>query len=146
MAETKKRRYKRETIAKRLEEIKKRITEINENNYYMYKITKAVVFGSYINTNNDYLHDLDIAIELRQRTEVYGHLNSIYVELSYDRFRKSSSKMNSLYASYYGKEEVYRALKNKSTVISLHSLKDDSEAVFNDKYEVIFEESEEIKC
>ena len=54
--------YSRETAKRALENVVQRIKEVNENKEFIYKITKAVLFGSYINSTKDKVGDLDIAV------------------------------------------------------------------------------------
>ena len=84
--------YTRETAKMTLENVIKRIKEANRNDEFIYKITKAVLFGSYINSNKEKVGDLDIAIyielkdkskpELEQNMERASTSNS-YVPVSY---------------------------------------------------------------
>lgn len=54
--------YSRKTATKVLENVLQKIKEANKKDEFIYKITKAVLFGSYINSKKDKIGDLDIVI------------------------------------------------------------------------------------
>ena len=64
--------YSRVTAQRALENVIQRIEKANNKKDFIYKITKAVLFGSYINSDKDKVGDLDIAL--------YIELNKILKE------------------------------------------------------------------
>ena len=66
---TNRQQFKRETATKTLENVLQKIKEVNRNKDFIYTITKAVLFGSYINSNKEKIGDLDIAIYLKLKDE-----------------------------------------------------------------------------
>ena len=54
--------YSRITAKRALENIIKKLEEVNYHDEFIYRVNKAVLFGSYINSNKDKLGDIDIAI------------------------------------------------------------------------------------
>jgi len=52
MQETKK-QFSRETAQRALENLKQKIKEANQREDFIYEIKKAVLFGSYINSNKE---------------------------------------------------------------------------------------------
>lgn len=68
--DNKTRKYSRKTAQNNLKNVIQKIKEVNEKDEFIYKITKAVLFGSYINSSKDKIGDLDIAIytELKDKS------------------------------------------------------------------------------
>ncbi|MCU7512355.1 MAG: nucleotidyltransferase domain-containing protein [Ignavibacteria bacterium] len=56
----------RSTADKKLQEFLQRVKEVNNNNYYLYRVTKVILFGSYL-TDKERIGDVDIAIELEHK-------------------------------------------------------------------------------
>ena len=137
--------YTRETAKMTLENVIKRIKEANRNDEFIYKITKAVLFGSYINSNKEKVGDLDIAIyiELKDKSKPE-------VEQNLERARTSNSYVPFILKFIYGKEEVYKYIKDKKHILQLHDGnkvdKDSKEHkeplsyIYFDKYKIIYEE------
>lgn len=64
MSESKKKLYKRETCMQAVKELIVRAEEINADKadyHYYNKLKDVILFGSLVNTNNDKVHDIDIA-------------------------------------------------------------------------------------
>ena len=137
--------YSRETAQKSLINVIQRINEANRNDEFIYKITKAVLFGSYINSNKEKVGDLDIAIyiELKDKSKPE-------VEQNLERARTSNSYVPFILKFIYGKEEVYKYIKDKKHILQLHDGnkvdKDSKEHkepfsyIYFDKYKIIYEE------
>lgn len=53
----------RSTAERKINEFLERVKEVNRNDYYLYKIKKVVVFGSYL-SDAEKLGDIDLAIEI----------------------------------------------------------------------------------
>lgn len=137
--------YSRKTAQKSLKNVIQRINEANRNDEFIYKITKAVLFGSYINSNKEKVGDLDIAIyiELKDKSKPE-------VEQNLERARTSNSYVPFILKFIYGKEEVYKYIKDKKHILQLHDGnkvdKDSKEHkepfsyIYFDKYKIIYEE------
>lgn len=46
-----------------------RVVDINNNHYYLYRVSKNLLFGSYINKNAADFGDIDIGFELKRKNE-----------------------------------------------------------------------------
>lgn len=137
--------YSRETAQKSIKNVIQRINEANRNDEFIYKITKAVLFGSYINSNKEKVGDLDIAIyiELKDKSKPE-------VEQNMERARTSNSYVPFILKFIYGKEEVFKYIKDKKHILQLHDGnkvdKDSKEHkepfsyIYFDKYKIIYEE------
>jgi predicted nucleotidyltransferase len=112
-----KRRFKRKTADAALKMVKRRIAQANRNADFIYRIDKAVAFGSYINSDKEYVGDLDIAV-------YYSFKGKAAIESLPEANRKRASQMgfkgSFLESVYYGIIEVFRYLKNGKQIISLH--------------------------
>lgn len=137
--------YTRETAKKNLENLIKRIKEANEKEEFIYKITKAVLFGSYINSKKEKIGDLDVAIYIELKD------NSIpEIEQNLERARTSNGYVPFILKFIYGKEEVFKYIKDRKHILELHDGnkvdKDSKEHkeplsyIYFDKYKIIFEE------
>lgn len=129
MAETKKRLYSRKTVAKHYRNFTIQMEDFNELNFPD-KLMDVVIFGSYINTDNQKIHDLDIGIRLEKHTDIYESYIADMSEAQKKRY-SNTNFTNKLYAPYF--EEI-RFLKAKMSTISIHDIQNDSEAIFKDKY------------
>lgn len=137
--------YSRETAKRVLENVVQRIKEVNENKEFIYKITKAVLFGSYINSTKDKVGDLDIALYAELKDKSIPE-----VEQNIARARNSYNYIPFILKFIYGKEEVFKYIKNKKRVLELHDgVKVDEDAkkynepisyIYFDKNKVIYEE------
>lgn len=137
--------YSRETAKRALENVVQRIKEVNENKEFIYKITKAVLFGSYINSTKDKVGDLDIAVYVELKDKSIPE-----VEQNIARARNSYNYIPFILKFIYGKEEVFKYIKNKKRVLELHDgVKVDEDAkkynepisyIYFDKNKVIYEE------
>ena len=107
--------YTRETAKMTLENVIKRIKEANRNDEFIYKITKAVLFGSYINSNKEKVGDLDIAIYIELKDKSKPEL-----EQNMERASTSNSYVPFILKFIYGKEEVFKYIKDKKHILQLH--------------------------
>ena len=137
--------YDRKTAQNALNNVLKRIKEANKNEDFIYKITKAVLFGSYINSDKEKIGDLDIAIyvELKDKTKAETDQN-------YERYKSSSAHhIPFIMQFYYGKEEIFKYIKDKKKILQLHDAveieneakryNEDVSYIYIDKYKVIYE-------
>lgn len=140
----KKKIYSRKTAKMVLKNIKKRIQEVNQNDEFIYKVNKAVLFGSYINSTKEKIGDLDIVLYVELKNKVISE-----EEQNFKRARNSNSYVPFILRFIYGKEEVFKYIKNRKQILELHDgNKVDEDAkklnvpnyIFFDKNEIIFEE------
>ena len=104
----KKKIYSRKTAKMVLKNIKKRIQEVNQNDEFIYKVNKAVLFGSYINSTKEKIGDLDIALYVELKNKVISE-----EEQNFKRARNSNSYVPFILRFIYGKEEVFKYIKNR---------------------------------
>ena len=121
MGDLDKKRYTRKKADETIEALKVRLKEVNKKNF-MYNVDRCVIFGSYVNTENEYLGDLDVAIHLKIKPK---YENDEFKE-NCRRYEKVTGKsayagtVSLLKAGIFGKEEIAKFLKNKQLIISMH--------------------------
>lgn len=125
------------TADKKINEFMTRVNEVNINKYYLYKIIKVVLFGSYLG-EAEKLGDIDLAIKIvRKETDP-----DKFQKLSHDRSKEAKQNgrhfSNYVEEIYWPQSEVLKYLKSRSRSISIH-LTDDP-VLKKSKHKVIFEE------
>jgi predicted nucleotidyltransferase len=102
-------------------EFMQRVDDVNNNDYYLCKVEKVLLFGSYLNPDSVDFGDIDVAIELKRKIDNVDEYNKIRED------RVQEMKLNGKQFSNYGEElfypenEVKLMLKNRCQYISLHS-------------------------
>ena len=137
MAEGKKREYKRETVSKVYNELRERVRVVNEQNHILI-VKDIIVFGSFINSNNPLIHDLDVCF-ITNKVDFYD--KSIH-KISNERLSK---RRPNTYFSFtdvlnYPVNEIIWYLKKKQGIISLHSI-DDIDAAKYQKHIYLMKDS-----
>lgn len=140
--------YSRATADRVLNNLLYKIKEANKRNDFIYKVTKAVLFGSYINSTKEKIGDLDIAIYVEIKDKSIPE-----IEQNQIRAREKSYGLPTILQFIYGKEEVFRFIKDRKRILELHDgIMVDYESkrrnepisyIYFDKYKIIYEEAEE---
>lgn len=140
--------YSRATADRVLNNLLYKIKEANKRNDFTYKVTKAVLFGSYINSTKEKIGDLDIAIYVEIKDKSIPE-----IEQNQIRAREKSYGLPTILQFIYGKEEVFRFIKDRKRILELHDgIMVDYESkrrnepisyIYFDKYKIIYEEAEE---
>lgn len=113
---TRKKLFKRKSADKVLQNILDKINKVNENKDFIYFIKKAIVFGSYINSDNDRIGDLDIALYLELKDKTIPEENQ-----NCDRFKKAGKGYQPfIIQMLYGKEEIFKFVKDNKRIVELH--------------------------
>ena len=128
---------KRATAERILQEFLSRVHEVNNDDRFVYKVTKVIVFGSFLGSTPT-LGDLDLAIELQP-----GHENhERQRELEQTRIRAARAKgrrfANFVDELYWPRQEVRLFLKGRSRTISLHFTSDG--ILKSARHEVLYEQ------
>jgi predicted nucleotidyltransferase len=104
---------------KALTEFMKRVHLVNSDPYYLYKVTKVFLFGSYL-TDAPEVSDVDIALDVAPKEddiELWGR----QLEERRDELIKSGKQLNSILEQAVAPQsEVWSFLKSRSRVISMH--------------------------
>ena len=110
----KNRTYTRQCADIVLKNILQKIEEINSNKEFIYCITKAVLFGSYINSNKERIGDLDIAIYIELKNKEIPE-----DEQNWNRSKSADRPVPFLMRFIYGREEVFKYIKGKKKILQL---------------------------
>jgi predicted nucleotidyltransferase len=108
-----------------MEDFLHRVDEINKSDYYLYRVSKILLFGSYLNAEAVDFGDIDIAFELKRKNEdpdEFLKLNFEFIDNAKDEGICFSSFIEEL---YYSRSIVLKKLKNRSRYISLHEMSDE---------------------
>ena len=80
----------REKADRIMQEFLKRVEEVNRDDSYPYRVSKLVLFGSYLNPEQMDLGDIDIAFELEPKIKDYDELMR-YNDQLVDKARKRAN-------------------------------------------------------
>ncbi len=123
-------RFMREIADGYVEDIRRRIRDVNSDPMFCYRVTRAVIFGSYVNDlEMQTLGDLDLALKLEPKYE--GEEMEHYESLSRGRHRTRDW----MAAMLWPQEEVLRYVRNRRSYVSVHMIGgSDDEAIFSKRW------------
>jgi predicted nucleotidyltransferase len=101
-----------------------RVEEINNNDYYLYKIERLLLFGSYLNSNNDDYGDIDITFELKRKIDNFDEYEKARKKRIKEMGKKGKYFSSFMDELFFPEKEVILKLKNKCQYISLHRVDD----------------------
>lgn len=138
--------FSRATATKALNNLLNKITEANQRNDFIYRITKAVLFGSYINSNKEKVGDLDVAIYIELKDKTIPEIKQ-----NQDRARNKCYGISLIEEMIYGKEEVFKFLRDRKKVLELHDgylvdyeskrRNEPKSYIYFDEYKIVYEEA-----
>ncbi|AKD56692.1 nucleotidyltransferase domain-containing protein [Spirosoma radiotolerans] len=108
-----------------VQEFMDRVEEINGNEKYIYKVSKVLLFGSYIRPEATELNDVDIAVEITPKYDSPDERrkkSDEYMRSAIENGRHFRDWMDQMFAP---QNDVKAFLKNKSRYISLHPSDDE---------------------
>ncbi len=127
----------RKSAEKVFADFMKRVEQVRDDPYYLYKVKKVLLFGSYL-SNSAYLNDIDIAIELTPK-ETDAKRHGILLEERQKLLAEGGMHFNTYVDYLYAPEtEVRKFLKSRSRAISLHSTLDRILQTAN--YRIVYED------
>lgn len=115
---------KREKADKLFSEFMQRVADVNMSSYYLYKVTKVLLFGSYI-TSSETVNDIDLAVEIQsvvQDTKTRRELENRRIS---EAFQKGIRFSNYVERLFYPQKQVFLFLKSKSKYLSIHGIDDE---------------------
>lgn len=104
-------------------EFMERVQEVNQNSKYIFKVSKVILFGSYIK-GSPTVNDIDIAIELTRKDENDDTFMAKHEKIIQEAITKGKRFSNMLDRLYYPNQEVVVFLKSKSRYLSFHFMDD----------------------
>jgi predicted nucleotidyltransferase len=112
-------RVTRATAEKALQQFLGRVEQVNNDPYFLGKVTKVVLFGSMLKPEAQRLSDVDLAVELASKEEDFDRARA----KNYERIKELTAKGHR-FRNFLDQEgcwywEVFGFLKRKSRVIAL---------------------------
>lgn len=114
---------KRSTADKKVAEFLSRVKVVNSDPYYLYKIVKVIVFGSYL-SDKERINDVDLAVQFSPKVEDDEEFRELTLERTNEAIREGRIFSNFVEEVYWAKTEVKLFLKSRSRSLSLHSIGD----------------------
>jgi len=114
---------RREVAERKLQEFMQRVRHVNANEYFLYRVTKVIVFGSYLSLKK-HLNDIDVAVELIPKVEDKETFNQISRKRRDDAWQAGRNFQNILEDLMWPQTEVKRYLKSRSRIFSIHDTDD----------------------
>lgn len=96
-----------------------RVKQVNQEDYYLYKVTKVQLFGSYL-TVSPVVNDIDICLELDRKeadSEIWLKQNQARVSEAAQKGVRFNTYLDEL---FYSEREVRSFLSAKSRYLSFH--------------------------
>lgn len=113
---------KRKTAEKLLEGFLDRVNLVNDADDYLHKVTKVIIFGSYL-SDRPYIGDIDIAIQLERKVNNSDEFMRLQEQLIATDGAEDQT-IDTMSRLFYSERKTTRFLVNKSRSISLHSTDD----------------------
>jgi predicted transcriptional regulator/predicted nucleotidyltransferase len=113
-----------------------RVDKVNNNNYYLCKVEKLLLFGSYLNPDKDDYGDIDIAFELKRKIDNFDEYEKARKKRIKEMKEKGKYFPCFMDEMFFPEKEVMLKLKNKCQYISLHRTED--EILKYSKYKQIY--------
>ena len=126
----------KEKADKIFKEFMQRVEEINNNSYYLCKVEKLLLFGSYLNFDKDDYGDIDIAFELKRKIDNFDEYEKARKKRIKEMEEKGKYFSSFMDEMFFPEKEVILKLKNKCQYISLHRVED--EILKYSKYKQIY--------
>lgn len=116
--------YSRRTAERALEGFLERVGEVNENPEFLYRVKKAKLFGSLLDAKNDYVGDVDVAVDLVPK-ETDPETHSMLLKARAAKAAAEGRQFGNIVEYLlWGQIEVRRYLKGRSPVLSVHPIED----------------------
>jgi predicted nucleotidyltransferase len=106
-----------------------RVQRVNRDDLFLAKVTRVIVFGSYLQKDLARLGDVDIAVELEAKALRGETLQNLNMQRVAQLERQGRRFRNVLDRAMWWQTEVLRFLKGRSRSISLHDYKVDRELI-----------------
>lgn len=105
-------------------EFMQRVEEINNNDYYLLKVEKVLLFGSYLNPDNEDFGDIDVAIELKRKIDDVNEYNNAREKRIQEMDRNGKQFTTYPERLFCLEKEVELKLNGGCQYISLHPIND----------------------
>lgn len=113
----------RDTADRLVDGIQGRILEVNSNDQFAFKVERAVIFGSYVNSNCITLGDVDVGILLKDRYTNRRKQGELLAKIRMARPYHSWFEYH-----VWPREQVLRYIRNRSAYIGIHLIGTEEDA------------------
>jgi hypothetical protein len=113
----------RKTAENRLSEFMARVRQVNADSYYLYRVSKVILFGSFL-TDAPTIGDLDLAVGLESKEPNRAEAVDMDLARGNEATRKGRRFSNFLELLYFAEREVKLFLKGRSRIIQMTDLDD----------------------
>lgn len=109
----------RVTAERALVQFLERVRRVEQDPYFLAKVTRIVLFGSMLNPEVQRLSDVDVAVELAQKEADYEHARALNRPRVEELARRGRQFRNFLEVEHWWHRETFQFLKGRSRVIAL---------------------------
>ena len=115
-----------------------RVDRVNSDDHLLARVTRVILFGSYIRPEVDRLGDVDVAVELRPKEADRGRLRELNHQRATEMERNGHRFRRTLDRESWWQMETFRYLKGRSRSISLVDYQTEKEFVDQVPHKVLF--------
>lgn len=108
---------------KRLKEFLDRVEEVRRDPYYLYRVHRVILFGSYL-TSKDRINDIDLCVSLTVKEKDKDKQDRLREQRVEETLRRGKVFKSFIDRLTWPETEVLKFLKAKSRSISLHTESD----------------------
>lgn len=109
----------RATAERALTEFLDRVRRVNDDPYFMAKVTRLVLFGSLLKPEVQRLSDVDLAVELTRKETNYERARELNRQRAEELASRGRQFRNILEVEFCWQREAFQFLKGRSRVIAL---------------------------
>lgn len=113
----------REQANRLIDDFLARVKEVNANPYFLYQVSKVILFGSYL-SKKQALGDVDLAIQLSPKEPNKGRFEKLVMQRSRDAVKSGRQFPTYIDELAWPETEVRRFLKGRVRYVSLHTASD----------------------
>jgi predicted nucleotidyltransferase len=134
----------RATAERALAQFLDRVRQVDEDPYYLAKVTRVVLFGSMLNPEVQRLSDVDLAVELVPKEADYARLRTLNRQRVEELAGRGHQFRNFLEVERWWHRETFKFLKGRSRVIALADYAVEKSFVLAVPHRVLVGEAEQI--
>jgi predicted nucleotidyltransferase len=109
----------RGTAERALEQFLERVRRVEQDPYFLAKVTRVVLFGSMLNPQVQRLSDVDVAVELAPKEADYDLVRALNRRRVEELARQGRQFRNFLEVEHWWHRETFQFLKGRSRAIAL---------------------------
>jgi predicted nucleotidyltransferase len=117
-------KYLRATAERHLKAFEQRVLELRERDDLLHRVSRVILFGSFLDETLDRVSDVDLALELQfkeQNTKKAFALSQIYAQKALERGRTFRTYVDQLFAA---KTDALSFLKARSPILQFTDVED----------------------